>query len=199
MTCLCQVKNTTMHVQANAKTLVKNVSKGQNDLTTIDSTKLAFSLEEYLSSVKAVALHSSDKKMGFRLLNQAKQVMDKSSVLISEAHTAVNKPEDSTAVKELYAAEKDLQVALGLTLSDLNNEKDESVNQLMDIREKIQASLSELNQSTKNNQKMAQIKILAKSCAELIQTMKNMSANELDPSVKVYYEIISIMTIINNK
>ena len=125
--------------------------------------------------------------------------MDKSSVLISEAHTAVNKPEDSTAVKELYAAEKDLQVALGLTLSDLNNEKDESVNQLMDIREKIQASLSELNQSTENNQKMAQVKNMAKSCAELIQTMKNMSANELDPSVKVYYQIISIMTIIINK
>ena len=183
---LNQVKKNAKLLQGKAEILVKNVPEGQNGLTNQDSAKYVFALDEYLSSVKALALNSDDKKMGFRILNQAKMVADKSSVLISEAHKTVNNPSNSNALKELHAANKDVQVALGVTLSDLDNDEDKDVNQLMDIREKIQSNLSDLNQSTDNNQKMAQVKNLAKSSAELIQTLKTIFANESDPSVKVF-------------
>ena len=183
---LNQVKKNAKLLQGKAEILVKNVPEGQNGLTNQDSAKYVFALDEYLSSVKALALNSDDKKMGFRILNQAKMVADKSSVLISEAHKTVNNPSNSNALKELHAANKDVQVALGVTLSDLDNDEDKDVNQLMDIREKIQTNLSDLNQSTDNNQKMAQVKNLAKSSAELIQTLKTIFANESDPSVKVF-------------
>ena len=183
---LNQVKKNAKLLQGKAEILVKNVPEGQNGLTNQDSAKYVFALDEYLSSVKALALNSDDKKMGFRILNQAKMVADKSSVLISEAHKTVNNPSNSNALKELHAANKDVQVALGVTLSDLDNDEDKDVNQLMDIREKIQTNLSDLNQSTDNNQKMAHVKNLAKSSAELIQTLKTIFANESDPSVKVF-------------
>ena len=183
---LNQVKKNAKLLQGKAEILVKNVPEGQNGLTNQDSAKYVFALDEYLSSVKALALNSDDKKMGFRILNQAKMVADKSSVLISEAHKTVNNPSNSNALKELHAANKDVQVALGVTLSDLDNDEDKDVNQLMDIRENIQTNLSDLNQSTDNNQKMVHVKNLAKSSAELIQTLKTIFANESDPSVKVF-------------
>ena len=78
---------------------MKNVTEGQNALTNQDSATYAFALDEYLSSIKALALNSDDKKMGSRILNQAKMVAEKSSVLISEANKTVNNLSNSNELK----------------------------------------------------------------------------------------------------
>ena len=182
-----QVKKNGKVLQERADGLINNVSNGEIDVTNQDSKNYAFALEEYLESIKALALNSSDKKVGPTILNQAKKVVDKSSVLIQEANKAVKTPKDTDAQKALQMAGKDLQVAIDVTLSDFDRDENESIEQIMDIRGKIQTNLIDLNQSKDNNHRLTQVKNLAKSNADLIQILKNLMAEESDPLIKVNF------------
>ena len=84
-------------------------------------------------------------------------------------------------------AGKDLQVAIDVTLSDFDRDENESIEQIMDIRGKIQTNLIDLNQSKDNNHRLTQVKNLAKSNADLIQILKNLMAEESDPLIKVKF------------
>ena len=179
------IKKNIKSLQSTAHSLVNNILEEKIEKNEEDLLIFTSSLEDYLGSVKALALKVSDPKFSYRVINQAKEVVEASATLTSVAKKSVDSPKNLDTIKDIKSAEKALKVALEVTLSEMDKGEDGSIDRLMNIREKIQTNLNKLNTSTNNSQKMTNVKELAKSSAELIQSLKDIYANETDDSLKV--------------
>ena len=118
------LNNASKAVGSTVAHLMTAAFEGNADITNRAARDTSNALRDYTSAVRGVAANTKDQHIQNRLFDQAQLVMAKSAQLVLEAQRAMQNPTDPRKQEKLVAAGKDVNMALGGTLSCLPGQQD---------------------------------------------------------------------------
>lgn len=119
-----QLGSTSKTVGSSMAQLLTATVQGNEDDTSLAARDTTHALRKFVSSVRAVAATTDDKNLQELIINNARDIIEKSKQLLDEAKQAVNTPKNPEANQRLAQVAKSVSNALNNCLNCLPGQRD---------------------------------------------------------------------------
>ena len=119
-----QLNTATKSVGSTVASLLNAANEGNEEITSRAARDTANALRDFTAAVRGVAATSRDKSTQLHVIEQAQLVMNKSALLVLEAQRGMSSPSDPNRMRRLSEASKEVNEALGMTLSCLPGQQE---------------------------------------------------------------------------